>query len=107
MVVVDSTIVNVAANTTQVKVERQHPPGTRGGIENRRRARLVRRIVGQSACVPGRVGASAVLRDPDVRSARDRGRNRMPSGLRGGAREAVRTARARCRDTRRVARGQC
>jgi hypothetical protein len=56
--------------------------------------------------VPGRIGAAAVTRDPDVRSPRDDHRDRMPSSLRGGAREAVRTARGRYRDTRRVARGQ-
>jgi WD40 repeat protein len=53
------------------------------------------------------ISAAAVLRDPDMRRTGQRRRNRMPGGLRVGTREAVRTAQACCRDTRRVARGQC
>ena len=106
-IVIDSSIVNVTAGAGGVKVERQHPPGARSGIVDGTVARLVRRISRQRAGVPGRVGAAAVARDPDVRSTRDRGRDRMPSSLCGGAREAVRTGRGRYRDTRRVARGQC
>ena len=107
MVVLDSTIVNVAACAARVEVEGQHPPRGRGRLVDRHRARLVRRLGGQRPGVPRRVGAAAVARDPGVLSTGDRGRDRMPSGLCGSAREAVRTARSRYRDTRRVARGQC
>jgi hypothetical protein len=107
MAVLDASIVNVTASAGGIEVERQHPAGARGGIVDRHRGRLVRRISGQSAGVPGRIGAAAVTRDPDVRSTRDDHRDRMPSSLRGGAREVVRTGRSRYRDTRRVARGQC
>ena len=69
------------------------PPGGRAGIVDRHRARLARRIGGQRPGPPRRVGAAAVRRDPDVRRTGDRGRDRTPSGLRGGAREAVRTCR--------------
>jgi hypothetical protein len=43
-ILIDSTIVNVTAHAGQVEVERQHPPGSRAGIEYRHRARLGRRI---------------------------------------------------------------
>ncbi len=107
MLLLDSSIVNVTAGAGGIKVNDQNPPGARCRIEDRHRRGLVRRVGGKRPGVPGGITAAAVLRDPDVRSARDRGRDRMPGGLRGGAREAVRTARARCRDTRRVARWQC
>jgi hypothetical protein len=106
-IVIDGSIVNITADGGGVEVECQHPAGTRGRIEDRRRARLARRLGGQRPGVPRGVGAAAVARDPDVLSTGDRGRDRMPSGLCGSAREAVRTARGRYRDTRRVARGQC
>ena len=98
-------VVDIAAG--RVQVERQHPPGGRARVEHRHRARLVRRTGRQRPDTPCRIGAAAIRRDPDVRRTGERGRDRMPSGLRGGAREAVRIARVRCRDTRRVARGQC
>jgi hypothetical protein len=103
----DSTVVNAVGGAGGVEVERQHAPGARAGVIDRHGARLAGRLGGQSAGMPGRVSAAAIARYPDMRSTRNRRRDRMPSGLGGGAREAVRTARARCRDTRRVARRQC
>jgi hypothetical protein len=93
--------------TARVKVKRQHPPGSRAGIIDRDRARLPRRLGGQRPGMTGRVSTAAIARDPDMRSTGDRRCDRMPSGLCGGAREAVRTARVRCSYTRRVALGQC
>ena len=106
-VVFDSSTMNITAPTAGIKVERQHAAGTRGGIVNRHRGRLGWRVGGEWPGVAGRVGAAAVTRDPDMRRTGDRGRDRMPGGLCSGAREAVRTARARCSDTRRVAHWQC
>ena len=94
---------DTVADAARIKVDRQHSPGGRPGVVDRRRARLVRRIGGQRASAPGRVSAAAVARDPDVRRARDRGRDRMPGGLCDCAREAVRTG---LYYSRRVARGQ-
>ena len=70
---------NTVADTSGIKVKRQHPPGSRAGIVDRRRGRLVRRVGGQLAGVPGRVCAAAILGDPDVRSPGDGARDRMPS----------------------------
>ena len=70
------------------EVERQHPPAGRARVVHRHRARLARRIGGQRPGVAGRVGAAAVMRDPDMRRTGDRGRDRTPGGLCGGAREA-------------------
>ena len=97
--------VDVAAG--QVQVERQHPPGARARVVHRDCRRLARGVCGQRPRMPGRVGAAAVTGDPDVRSARDRGRDGMPGVPRGGAREAVRAGRVLSIGTRRVARGQC
>ena len=107
MAVADSTTINCTADPAGVKVERQHPAGSRAGVVDGYRARLAWRVGGQGPGVPRGVSAAAVAGDPDMRSARYRERDRMPGGLCGGAREAVKTARARCRETRRVARRQC
>jgi hypothetical protein len=107
MVVLDSSIMNVPACAGRVKVKRQHPAGPRGRVVDRHRRRLVWRVGGQRAGVPGRISAAAIAGDPDVRSTGERGRDRMPSGLRGGAREAVRWARNCFRVLRRVWLGQC
>ena len=96
-----------AAAAGRIQVKGQHPPGSCGRVVDRHRARLAGRVGGQRPGVPGGVSAAAVAGDPDVRRAGQRGRDRMPGGLCGGAREAVRIARARCRGARRVARGQC
>ena len=103
MVVMDSSIVNAAAGAGRVKVKSQEAPGTARRVVHRHSARLQRRLGGQRTGPPRRVCAAAVLRRPDVRRTRERGRDRMPRSLRGGAREAV---RSRVRYIRRVARGQ-
>jgi hypothetical protein len=103
-IVMDSTVVNVTADTAGVKVKRKQPTRTRAGIEHRNRARLIRRRCRKRPGMPGRIGPPAVLRDPDVRRARDRGRDRTPRSPRVGTREAV---RCRVFYTRRVGRGQC
>jgi hypothetical protein len=54
--------------------------------------------------MPRREGAASIARDPDVRRGCDRGRDRPPRGLCGGAREG---ARCRVYYTRRVGGGQC
>jgi hypothetical protein len=100
----DSSIMNIAGSAARIQVDRQHPPGSRSRVIDRHRGRLVRRGDGQQPGVTGRVGTAAVSRDADVRRTGDRERDRMPSGLGGGAREAV---RIRVFYTRRVARGQC
>ena len=89
----------------RVEVERQHPPGTRAGVVDRHRGRLVRRLGGQRPGVPGRVGAAAVARDPDVRRTGEQGVTACQA-----ASAAVRERPSGCRvlfHTRRVARGQC
>jgi hypothetical protein len=96
-----------AAAADWIQVKRQYPPGSRAGVINGHRARLARRVGRQRASVPGGVSAAAVAGNPNVWSACYRKCDRMPGGLCGGAREAVRIARVRCRDTRRVARGPC
>jgi len=107
MMVLDSTIMNVAGSTGPVQVKHHHPPGARAGIKHRHRARLARRLRGKRPRMPGRVGAAAITGNPDMRSARDRSRDGTPGGLRGGAREAIRAVRVHQIDTRRVARGRC
>ena len=67
----DGSIVNIPACAGGIKVKRQHPAGARGGIEDWHRARLAGRLSGQRPGMTGRVGAAAVVRDPDVRSTRD------------------------------------
>ena len=110
MMVLDSSIMNVTACAGRVKVKRQHPPGARARVIHRHRARLARRLGGQRPGMPGRVGAAAVTRDPDVRSTGNGGRYRTP-GRRGvtrcpGERERARTRRRCFRILRRVVRGQ-
>ncbi len=80
MTVLDSSIVNITACAGGIKVKRQHPAGARGGIEDRHRARLAGRLLGQRPGMTGRVGAAAVARDPDVLSTVDRGRDRPSRG---------------------------
>ena len=87
MVVLDSTIVNIAARAAGSRSSASIRPVPEPGSIDRHRARLARRLSGQRPGMPGRVGAAAVARDPDVRSTGDRGRDRMPSGLRERSRE--------------------
>ena len=47
MMLPSSTIMNVTAGAGGIKVEGQHPAGTRAGIKDRDRARLARRIGGK------------------------------------------------------------
>jgi hypothetical protein len=106
-IVLSATIINAAVGAGHVQVERQHPPGTPAGVVHRHGARLTRRASRQRPGVPRGISATAVARDPGMPSTGNRGRDRMPGSLRGGAREAVRTGQIRCCDIRRVARGQC
>jgi hypothetical protein len=78
MTLLDGSIVNVAAGAGGIKVERQHPASARSGIEDRHRARLARRLIGQSASMPHGVSAAAVARDPDVQRSGQPRRHRPP-----------------------------
>jgi len=60
MVMLDSTVVNVTVSAAGVEVERQHPAGTRGGIIDGDRGRLVWRIRGQPPGMPRGISAAAV-----------------------------------------------
>jgi hypothetical protein len=96
MIVLDSTIMNIAAGAGGIKVERQHPASARSGIEDRHRTRLARRLIGQPASMPRGVSAAAVARDPDVQRSGQPRRHRPPrrrGALRrfGGVRELVTT----------------
>ncbi len=55
-----------AAAAGRIQVKGQHPPGSRGGIVDRHRARRARRRGGQRPGVPGGVRAAAVARDSDL-----------------------------------------
>lgn len=59
-IVLSMTIVNVAAGTDRVQVERQHPPGTRARVVDRHGARLARRAGRQGPGVPRGIGTAAV-----------------------------------------------
>jgi hypothetical protein len=85
IMLLDSSIMNITASAGGIKVESQYAAGARGRIEDRHRARLVRRLSGQRPGAPDRVSAAAVMRDPDVRRTGERGRDcppRRPGTLR-------------------------
>jgi hypothetical protein len=105
----DSRTISCAASTghVKVKVKDQHPPGARGRVEDRDRARLPRRFRGKRPRVTSRVGAAAVTRDPDVRRTGQRGHDRPPRRRRGGgAGDRLRSSWAAIFNFRRVSRGQ-
>src|ERR1035441_1957752 len=104
MAMVDSRVVNIAASASRVKIKGQQAPGAGGGVIDRHRRRLQRWLSGKRAGMTRRERAGPVFRDPNVRSTCEATRDRMPSSLREGTREAVRN---RVYYTRRVARGQC
>ena len=103
----DSRTISCAASTGHVKVKDQHPPGARGWMEDRDRARLARRFRGKRPRVTGRVGAAAVTRDPDVRRTGQRGHDRPPRRHRGrSAGDRLGSVWAAIFNSRRVSRGQ-
>ena len=112
MTVLDIIIMNIAASAGEVKIERQHPAGARTGVIDRDGARLVRWVAGQGPGMPGGESATAVTRDPDVRSPGKPGSEGLPRQPRvvcgfGDVREPI-TARRYCfRVARRVAARQC
>ena len=73
--ILDSSTMNITVCAARVEVERQHPARSRGGIVDRHCARLARGVGWERPGMAGRVGPAAVLRDPDVRSSGDRGRD--------------------------------
>ncbi|MGH3235938.1 MAG: hypothetical protein ACRDOH_22320, partial [Streptosporangiaceae bacterium] len=78
MIVLSSTVMNVAASAGRIQVERQHAPGSRGRIEYRHCAGLARRLIRQRPGMTRGVSAAAIARDPDMRRPGQRRRDRAP-----------------------------